>query len=91
MKKPKNIVLAQLSLEKHNTAFVEEKQKNVTSILDEIIDNVCEREPEPTECSETQKCSDPLLQQMKEKFNKITFFQVKNVIFFSWKRSCKVS
>ena len=75
VKKPKKNVLAQLILEKH----IQEKQKIVTSILDEIIDNVCEEEPE---CSEIQKCTDPLLQQMKEKFNKITFFHVKNDIFF---------
>ena len=74
VKKPKKNVLAQLILEKHNNAFVEEKQKIVTSILDEIIDNVMEKcEPEPKECS---------LLQMKEDFNKITFFQVKNDIFF---------
>ena len=49
VKKPKKNVLAQLILEKHNNAFVEEKQKFVTAILDGIIDNVCEQSKETKE------------------------------------------
>jgi hypothetical protein len=49
VKTPKKNVLAQLILEKHNNS----KQKFITSILDGIIDNVCNKEPD---CNKPKQC-----------------------------------
>ena len=76
VKKPKKSELARLILSKH----VEGQEKTVRSVLDGIVDTVVETcEQVIVECNESFETS---IQKMKEQFNKITFFKVKNDIYF---------
>ena len=79
VKKPKKNALARIILSKH----VAEQEKMVRSVLNEIIDKVveqCEQSvTKETECTESIETS---IMKMKEKFNRITFFKVKNDIYF---------
>ena len=76
VKKPKKSELARLILSKH----VEGQEKTVRSVLDGIVDTVVETcEQVLVEYNESFETS---IQKMKEQFNKITFFKVKNDIYF---------
>ena len=78
VKKPKKNELARIILSKH----VAEQEKTVSSVLNEIIDNVVEKgEQLITETQYTDTLEMSII-KMKEKFTNITYFKVKNDIYF---------
>ena len=85
VKKPKKNELARIILSKH----VAEQEKVVSSVLNEIIDNVVEKgEQLITEMERTETLESSVM-KMKENFNKINFFKVNNDIFFHGKEVAK--
>ena len=79
VKKPKKNELARLILSKHEEAQVKLVQSVLYGIIDTIEENCELMVPTEPDCD---KPTDTSLLKMQENFNKITFFRVKNDIFF---------